>query len=217
MTITKTKRFSTIGACALIGAGAALMGAAGTEAQSKAQSKAEVGKQAPDFTLTALDGSEHTLSDYTDSGNIVVLEWFNPSCPFVRKHYRDDTMTMVNMEKELEGDDVVWLRINSGHKNHPTADHDFNKKAADGWNISSPLLMDHSGDVGRDYGAKRTPEMYVIDDDGVLRYHGAIDNRSDAAAPGDTNHVQKALKEVMAGQTVTTPTTRAYGCSVKYN
>lgn len=213
MSILNTKRLSTIGACAMIGAGAALMGAAGTEAGPQAQ----IGQAAPDFTLTAIDGSTHTLSDYTEQGSIVVLEWFNPGCPFVRKHYREDTMTMNNLAKDFDGDDVVWIRINSGHESHPTADHDFNKKSVKDWKIDGPLLMDHSGDVGRMYGAKRTPEMYIVDDEGVLRYHGAIDNRSDAAAPGDTNYVQKALKQVIAGDTVTTAQTKAYGCSVKYN
>lgn len=205
---------SAFGAVAMIGAGAALMGA-GVEAETMGVAK--VGEAAPDFTLTALDGSTHTLSDLTADGNVVVLEWFNPDCPFVRKHYREDTMTMVNMEKDLEGEDVVWLRINSGHDGHPTADHAHNEKMAQKWGITSPILMDGSGDVGRMYGAKRTPEMYVIDSSGTLVYHGAIDNRSDAAGAGDTNYVSAALSEVMDGKSVSNAETKAYGCSVKYD
>lgn len=208
------KAVAAVGAMAVIGAGSALMGA-GVNAEVKPS--AAIGQAAPDFTLTDLDGNSHTLSDLTEDGNVVVLEWFNPDCPFVRKHYRDDTGTMVNMEKDMAGKNVVWLRVNSGHEGHPTADHDHNAEMAEKWGITSPILMDHSGDVGRMYGAKRTPEMYVIDSSGTLVYHGAIDNRSDAAGPGDENYVRAAVGQVLDGKGVSKPQTKAYGCSVKYD
>ena len=180
------------------------------------QAPAEIGAKAPDFTLTDIDGKKHTLSDYTAEGKTVVLEWFSPECPFVKKHYREDTGTMLAIENEMKDEPVVWLRINSARKGHPSTGVDRNKEAAKDWNIKTPILLDESGKVGQSYNAKRTPEMYIIDTQGVLRYHGAIDNRNDAAMPGDVNYVRNALQQVLAGETVTTTTTKAYGCGVKY-
>jgi peroxiredoxin len=176
----------------------------------------EVGAKAPNFTLTDINGEKHTLSDYTAKGHTVVLEWFNPDCPFVKKHYRDDTGTMLGMQTDMKDEKVTWLRINSGKMGHPTSGVDRNKKAASDWGISTPILLDESGKVGMSYSAKRTPEMYIIDAEGVLRYHGAIDDNSNASQPGKVNHVRNALQQVLAGETVSKATTKAYGCSVKY-
>lgn len=176
----------------------------------------EVGAKAPDFTLTDISGKEHTLSEYTAKGQTVVLEWFSPDCPFVKKHYRDDTGTMLAIEQDMKDQPVVWLRINSARKGHPTTGVEHNKEAAQAWGIKTPILLDESGQVGKNYNAKRTPEMYIINKDGILSYHGAIDNRSDASAPGDVNYVRNALQQVLAGETVTTTETKAYGCGVKY-
>ncbi|MFK7759895.1 MAG: redoxin domain-containing protein [Phycisphaerales bacterium] len=216
MTSLLTTKFKalTIGLAALVAAPAIMMGAAST---TEASAPAAVGASAPDFTLMDLDGKAHTLSEYTKEGNVVVLEWYSPTCPFVRKHYRDDTGTMTKMESDLQGKNVVWLRINSAHAEHPSADMKLNKDTAADWNITSPILMDPTGKVGKSYGAKRTPEMYIITSDQTLVYHGAIDNRSDAAAPGDDNYVSNALEEVLAGESVTKSKSKAYGCSVKYN
>jgi peroxiredoxin len=178
---------------------------------------AKVGQAAPDFTLTDLDGNEHTLSEYTAKGSIVVLEWFNPTCPFVRKHYREDTMTMVKMQAEFAEQDIVWLRINSAHEGNKTGEIGLNKKAVADWGIQTPVLLDPAGTVGRAYGAKRTPEMYVINAAGVLAYHGAIDNRPDAAAPGEVNYVRAALTDTLAGNDCENASNKPYGCSVKYN
>ena len=172
-----------------------------------------IGDTAPDFTLYDLDKNKHTLTDYTSAGKTVVLEWFSPDCPFVRKHYRNDTGTMTKLEAQFADQDIVWLRINSGHANHPSADHDHNKQHAEKWNITSPILMDPTGKIGKKYGAKRTPEMYIITPEQTLVYHGAIDNRSDAAAPGDVNFVENAINELVAGQEVSKASTKAYGCS----
>ena len=190
----------------------AMMGA-GTVDQS---GPAEVGAKAPDFTLVDINGKEHTLSDYTEKGHTVVLEWFNPDCPFVKKHYRDDTGTMLGIQRDMKDEKVTWLLVNSGRKGHSTTGVDRNKKAVDAWGITAPVLLDESGKVGMAYNAKRTPEMYIIDAQGMLRYHGAIDDRDDAAAPGKTNYVRNALQQVLAGETVTKSKTKAYGCGVKY-
>jgi len=176
-----------------------------------------IGQAAPDFTLTDINGTAHTLSDYTKAGNIVVLEWFSPDCPFVRKHYRKDTGTMINIQADNKDEKIVWLRINSAHKSHASANLDHNTSTAKSWNITTPILMDGSGKIGKAYGAKRTPDMYIINPDQTLAYHGAIDNRPDAAAPGDTNYVQNALTELLAGQSITKAETKPYGCSIKYD
>ncbi len=208
---------------AILASGLAMAGAVTgmmttTEAMGQAKDEvAQIGDPAPDFTLVDLEGTEHTLSQYTAEGSIVVLEWFNPTCPFVRKHYREDTKTMVKMQAEFADQGVVWLRINSGHEGHVTAGLELNTKTADAWGITTPILRDLEGTAGRAYGAKRTPAMYVIDASGVLVYRGAIDNRVDSIAPGDVNFVHAALKSTLAGEPVAKTSTKAYGCSVKYN
>lgn len=207
---TMKKLFAVSAAVAVGGA----MIAAGTLDQ-QAQ-KAEVGKPAPDFTLTDYQGKEHTLSSYTAQGNIVVLEWFGWDCPFVKKHYREDTQTFNNMISSWQGKNVVWLRINSADQKNPYGDVEKNLKAIKDYKITGPVLVDADGKVGKMYGAKRTPEMYVITADGILAYHGAIDNDSSARGPGNINYVKLAVEEILAGKPVTTPTTNAYGCSIKY-
>lgn len=178
--------------------------------------KAEVGQPAPDFTLTDYQGKEHTLSSYTAQGNVVVLEWFNHECPFVKKHYNHESDTMNTMVKSWEGQPVVWLRVNSADPKNAVGKAENVKKAIADWEITTPILVDADGKVGKMYGAKRTPEMYVITADGILAYHGAIDNDRTARGPGTTNYVAEAVRQVLAGEPVTTPTTEAYGCSVKY-
>jgi len=214
--LTPSKR-ATLGAMlASAGLGAMMLGLGHTESTINTLATVQIGEQAPDFTLTDIDGKKHTLADYTAKGQTVVLEWFSPMCPFVKKHYRDDTGTMLNIQKDLNGESIVWLRINSANANHPAADVDLNKETAQKWGITTPILFDNDGSIGRAYGAKRTPEMYIINSDGILAYHGAIDNKPDAAAPGEVNYVRNALTQVLAGETVTKSTTKAYGCSIKY-
>ena len=198
---------------ALIATVAIMMGAARTTSAAALK----IGDKAPDFTLTDLDGNKHTLSDYTKDGKIVVLEWFSPSCPFVRKHYRSDTGTMTKIQADHADDNIVWLRINSAYGQHPTADLKLNRDTAKDWNITTPILMDTTGKVGKSYNAKRTPDMYIINADQTLAYQGGIDNRSDAAAPGDVNYVANALTELLAGKAVTKSETKSYGCGIKYD
>jgi peroxiredoxin len=185
----------------------------------KSKMKAKVGEQAPSFMLKDTEGKTHVLSDYLADGKIVVLEWFNPMCPFVVKHHEAQD-TMAALAKKYD-DEVVWLAVNSGHEGHPTyAMNPRVMKATEKWDLSYPVLVDETGKVGKMYGAKTTPHMFIIDSEGVLRYAGGIDNHRAAQAPksGDevTNYVDAALQQIIAGETVTVSEAKAYGCSVKY-
>jgi peroxiredoxin len=178
---------------------------------------AKVGEPAPAFALTSSAGSAYSLAD--DRGKIVVLEWTNHECPYVRKHY--DTGNMQALQKESTGQGVVWLTIISsapGEQGHISAaqasELTTSRKAA-----PTAVLFDPKGTVGRLYGATNTPHMYIIDKAGVLVYAGAIDDRPTsrkADVAGASNYVRAALQAVAAGQPVKNPVTRAYGCTVKY-
>lgn len=171
----------------------------------------KVGDKAPDFTLTDTDGVTHKLSDYTSQGKIVVLEWFNPTCPYVVKHHEVHS-TMSDLADKYADRGVVWLAVNSG----PRDTAEGSQKAREKWSIDYPILMDGEGDVGKAYGSKNTPTMYVIDKEGVIQYVGAIDNNRDAKTLGDVNYVEQALEAVLAGSNVETAYAKPYGCNVKY-
>ena len=187
-------------------------------ATSTALAAPEVGKPAPDFTLTDSKGKEHKLSDF--KGKFVVLEWLNHGCPFVVKHYSAGNMQ--KLQKEFTGKDVVWLSIVSsapGKQGHMSAE-ETNAAIAEKGAAPTAVLLDESGTVGKLYDAKRTPEMFVVSPEGVLIYAGAIDDKksTDAAdIEGAVNYVKEALDEALAGKPVSVPKTEAYGCSVKYN
>ncbi len=173
------------------------------------QPKAELGKPAPDFSLQDQNGKTISLSDY--QGKIVVLEWFNNECPYVQRHYREQTMNKLVDAYAPKG--VVWLAINStaGKTNQD------NKAAASELGVNHPILNDSAGTVGHEYGAKSTPHMFIIDKAGNLVYTGAIDNDRDGdRTEGKVNYVQKALDELLAGKPVSEPRTRQYGCTVHY-
>lgn len=176
----------------------------------KAEAKAKVGEAAPAFTLVDLDGKTHNLADY--KGKTVVLEWFNPECPYVKKHH-ELNKTMASLNDKFKEKDVVWLAVATGKT---AAAADDLKAAKTDYGIAYPILLDTEGKVGREYGAKTTPHMYVIDKEGVLRYAGAIDNNNSPRTLGETNYVEEALTAVLAGETVPTAETKAYGCGVKY-
>jgi hypothetical protein len=188
-------------------------------AVAMAHADVEVGKPAPDFTLPSADGSEISLGD--QKGKIVVLEWVNHGCPFVKKHY--DSGNMQKLQKEAVADGVVWFSICSsapGKQGHMEAATAILEATTAKGAAATAYLIDEEGTVGRLYGAKRTPEMYVIDAEGVLAYHGAIDDDPSADQPGieaAKNHVVAALADLKAGKAVSTPETEAYGCSVKYS
>ncbi len=178
---------------------------------------AAVGEKAPDFTLPAADGGDKALSSF--AGKIVVLEWHNKSCPFVRKHYESGNMQA--LQKELTAKDVVWLTINSSapdKQGHESAADALATAKSDGA-ASTHILIDEKGEVGKMYGATTTPHMFVIDKEGKLAYAGAID---DNASPdqetikGAKNYVRDAVEALAAGKPVEVATTKSYGCGVKY-
>jgi peroxiredoxin len=169
---------------------------------------AGVGDPAPDFTLTDLSGERITLSKVD---GVRVLEWVNPDCPFVQRHYKAGTMK--NLAAEYGDSGVTWLTINSTNYMDAAANQKFSK--ANG--LSQHILVDQDGSVGHLYGAQTTPHMFVIDANGTIVYAGAIDDdprgtKGDAAS----NYVAAALDEVLAGKKVTTAETKPYVCSVKY-
>lgn len=176
-----------------------------------------VDSPAPDFTLLDTAGNSVSLSDY--QGKYVILEWTNHLCPYVQKHYGSDNMQ--NLQKKYTGQDVVWLSIISsapgkqGHVSAAEADQLTRERGAS----PTALLFDPTGKVGREYDARTTPHMYVIDPDGVLRYAGAIDSIK-SANPIDIaradNYLDQAMQALMKGEAVTTKVTVPYGCSVKY-
>jgi peroxiredoxin len=194
----------------------ALLALAASTALFAADSPA-VGTTAPDFSLTDSKGKTQTVSQY--KGKYVVLEWFNPECPFVKKHYGSGNMQKLQEEFTAKG--VVWLSVDSsapGLEGYLTAEQ-AEKKIAEWKTKQTALVLDPDGKAGRSYGAKNTPHMFVINPEGKIVYEGAIDskatpNPSDIAS--STNYVKVALEESMGGKTVSTANTKPYGCSVKY-
>jgi peroxiredoxin len=179
--------------------------------------RADIGKPAPDFTLKDLDGKDVTLSSF--KGKVVVLEWFNPGCPFVQKSHGKGSLKELAKKRMQEG--VVWLAVNSSAPGKEGSGVDANKKAAAEFGLTHPILVDESGAVGHAFAATNTPHMFVIDDKGTLVYRGAIDNSPDGEGESAPDgklvvYVDEALAAITAGKPVATPTTKAYGCSVKY-
>lgn len=177
----------------------------------------QTGSKAPEFSLQDINGQSRSLSEF--SGKYVVLEWINHSCPFVVKHYNSGNMQ--NLQKTYTDKGVVWLSINSSAagKQGNMSPEDWKKTQAEKNSAATGTLLDPDGTVGKLYGAQTTPHMYIVNPEGNLIYQGAIDSveSTDAAdIPKSQNYVQSALDEAMSGKTVSTPSTKAYGCSVKY-
>ena len=176
-----------------------------------------VGTNAPDFSLTDSKGKTQSVSQY--KGKYVVLEWFNPECPFVKKHYGSGNMQKLQAEFTAKG--IVWLTIDSnapGLQGHLTADQ-ANAKMFEWKTKQTALVLDPDGKAGRSYGAKNTPHMFVINPEGKIVYEGAIDSKATpnpADISSSTNYVKVALEESLAGKTVSNANTKPYGCSVKY-
>ncbi|MEG3180434.1 redoxin domain-containing protein [Sphingomonas sp. LT1P40] len=175
------------------------------------------GQKATDFKLTDASGKTVQLSDYR--GKTVVLEWNNPGCPFVQRHYESGNMQKTQTAAKAGG--AVWLTINSGapgkqgYMEAPAA----RKWVGDSKSAAAHYLLDPKGIVGKGYAAKTTPHIYIIDGQGTLRYQGAIDDKPAARIdemPAARNHAVAALNEIKAGKTVSVAQTQAYGCSVKY-
>ncbi len=178
---------------------------------------AKVGAPAPEFTATDSLGKSHRLADYR--GKVVVLEWTNHDCPFVQKHYGAGNMQA--QQKEARDRGVVWLSVISsapGKEGHVSAEQ-ANRLTESRGAAPAAVLLDPEGTVGRLYGAKTTPHLYVIDKTGTLVYMGGIDSLA-TGDPADiaraTQYVRAALGEVLGGQPVTQAVTQPYGCSVKY-
>jgi peroxiredoxin len=167
-----------------------------------------VGEAAPALALRDELGAEHSLASY--AGRVVVLEWTNPSCPFVQRHYKADTMEQLS--RAYPDAEVVWLSVNSTHDNTPEASRKW--KAEQGFDY--PVLQDASGAVGHAYRARTTPHMFVIDPKGVLAYQGAIDDDPHGKSEKPKNYVEAALGSVKAGAVPNPSETEPYGCSVKY-
>jgi peroxiredoxin len=181
------------------------------KSEGSSAAAAKIGEAAPAFTLHDTNGKTHSLADY--AGKIVVLEWINPGCPFVQRHYNLDTMTNLASKNK----DVVWLAVATGK----TADAENLKTFAQKEGISYPILLDPEGTAGKAYNAKRTPQMFIVNKDGKLAYMGGIDDQEvgEPDAPlkeGTVNYVDKALGELASGSTVSQAETKAYGCDVKY-
>lgn len=174
---------------------------------------ATVGKEAPAFELTDTDGKKVSLASFR--GKTVVLEWFNADCPFVKYAHGGGPLTDMAARHAKKG--VVWLAINSNAPGKQGAGKERNAKAKKDWKLDHPILLDEDGTVGKLYGARTTPHMFVIDAKGVLVYAGGLDN----APLGKTEaelvpYVENALAAVVAGKKVETAETKPYGCSVKY-
>jgi peroxiredoxin len=175
------------------------------------------GDQAPGFTATDSNGTAHNLADF--KGKYVVLEWTNSGCPFTVKHYASGNMQ--KLQKQWTSKGVVWLSVLSsapGEQGYKTAAEE-NAYLKDSNASPTAVLMDPKGDLGHLFGAKTTPHMFVIDPSGKVIYAGAIDDKptTDKGDIADAkNYVSAALNEALSGKPVTTPSTQAYGCSVKY-
>jgi hypothetical protein len=178
---------------------------------------ARIGDPAPNFTATDTNGQTHKLSDY--AGKFVVLEWHNRGCPYTQKHYNSGNME--NLQREWTGRGVIWLTVISsapGKQGFVTAS-DENAYVKQVNAAPTAVLLDPTGTLGHLYDAKTTPHMFIINPQGTLIYNGAIDDRPTADRSdinGAKNYVSAALEQALAGKPVTTPTTRPYGCSVKY-
>ncbi|HZR71127.1 MAG TPA: thioredoxin family protein [Burkholderiales bacterium] len=186
-------------------------------APSRAAAEAVVGSPAPAFSLTDIDGKPHALADY--AGKVVVLEWVNYECPFVRKHY--DSGNMQQLQKSAASEGVVWLSINSSapgkQGNYPP--ETWKKLVADKGAAPAAVLLDPDGKVGKAYGAKTTPHMFVVDGRGTVVYAGAIDDTPStnvADVKTAKNLVTAAVAETRSGKPVTVASAPPYGCSVKY-
>lgn len=177
--------------------------------------RVKIGDAVPNFTLPDLDGKKVSLSDY--KGKLVVLEWFNPGCPFVKQVHKAGGIFETRAAQEAK-EGTVWLAVNSGAPGNQGTGVEKNKAAAAKWNLKHPILLDESGEVGRMFGAKTTPHMFVVSKEGKLIFRGGPNNAAYGREPagGVKNYLDDALKAAKAGQPVANADTKPWGCSVKY-
>jgi len=214
-----TETSNTRPASAEPAATAAPSGAGSSAKSAPAAGVAAVGVAAPDFTLKDLDGKDVSLASF--KGKTVVLEWFNPGCPFVKSSHGKGSLKGFS-EKAMKGG-VVWLAINSGAPGKQGHGVEANREGAKTFGVTNPILMDESGTVGKAYGATNTPQLVIVDAKGIVVYKGAVDNSPDGEGESPqpegaklVNYVEQALAEIAEGKPVSVPSTKPYGCSVKY-
>jgi len=211
--MTMTKRTLFVGAAGLVlaaGAGVAIF-------SRDADAAVETGAQAPEFSVRDATGATRTLAEF--SGRTVVLEWTNHGCPYVRKHY--DAGNMQTLQREAAAANVVWLQVISSAQGEQGYLDGAGAQARVRTDNAAPAatLLDPTGAMGRAYGARNTPHMFIINGQGRLVYQGAIDDRPSARAAtleGANNYVRAALADIAAGRPVATAETTPYGCTVKY-
>ena len=192
------------GLCVMLAASALALG-------EGEKSKAKLGENVPTFKLTGADGQERSLESY--KGKVVILEWINPDCPWVQRAYKSGSMQQ-SYEKIREiNPQAVWLAINTTHYTGPEQNEGWAKR----YKLKYPILLDLDAKVARAYGAKTTPHMFVIDQEGVLRYHGAIDNNQfgDKSEETRVNYVVNAVEQITNKETVSPDYVKSWGCSVK--
>lgn len=201
------------------GMAAAVALTAGALIASTAEAAPATGAAAPAFSGVTSKGETVSLADF--AGKTVVLEWTNDGCPFVQKHYKTPPSNMQTLQKSAAADDVVWLSVISsapgkqGHVDGAGADALTASRGA----APAHVVLDADGTIGKLYGAKTTPHMFIITPDGKLAYDGAIDSKATAKVADietATNYVSAALADLEAGKPVATPVSKPYGCSVKY-
>jgi peroxiredoxin len=197
------KLLSILGLSAALVAGLGAAAAAG----DKDAKAAKVGEKAPTWVAKDIKGKEWKSADF--AGKIVVLDWVNPDCPVCKGAHKDGRIAA--MIKELKSLDAVFIGVNSTHY----MDAAKNEQALKDYGIEYPVLLDNEGTIGRAYGARTTPHLFVIDTTGVLRYQGAIDEGNPGQA-GKINYAVNAVKQIKAGETVSPENTKSYGCNVKY-
>ncbi len=186
------------------------------QAMEEAPKVAKLGKRAPNFKLMNL-GNEEVILEKLAKEKIVVLEWFNPECPFVAYAYKEGPLLKTARKAREKG--IVWLAINSGAPGQQGTGREKNKKYHDEWDMPQPILFDEEGTVGQMYDARTTPQIVIIDKDMKVVYMGALDNAPRGKVPeGENykNYAWMALENLMAGEKVEVAKTRPYGCSVKY-
>jgi thiol-disulfide isomerase/thioredoxin len=186
----------------------------GLAAAAADQTPPAAGDPAPPFNLKCLAGNDHSLADL--KGKIVVLEWTNPGCPVVQRHYQHGLMPAAQKAAKEKG--VVWFAVNSTNPEHGNyrQPEDLRKIYTDWKAAYTGQLMDADGTAGKAYGAKTTPHIYVIDIEGKIAYHGAIDDDTSGNKTNRTNYALAAIDALLAGKPAAVTTTKPYGCSVKY-
>lgn len=206
---TRIRMFSVVGLTIALAAAAGAWPPPGDK-EKKGEAAAKIGEAAPAWTLKDIKGKEWKSTDC--AGKIVVLEWVNPQCPVCRGAHKDGRIP--NMVKELRELGAVHIAINSTHNTTAEA----NDKALKEYGVDYPVLLDLDGTVGKAFGAKTTPHLFVIDTEGVLRYGGALDNneKNDKSGEEITNYAINAVKQIKAGETVSPDYWKPYGCQVKY-